>query len=180
MIIKALELTYFGGLAKVLIPQQTENGVLRNSDTLYPLTIKFLTIELKSCVKDRQRDTETGIVYDQTKEYPIIDFDLEHPFGNHKERIAWRTSIWNLAVYRSLEIWKLLPNSKIEKSLGVLTDYAKKSLKGKLGAGNKKNFEKVDNQYWQLKSFKVTKYENIFQPFSDKAIEICKQRARKK
>lgn len=139
-----------------------------------------MTLELRNCVKERQKDSETGITYEEIVEIPIINFDLEQPFGYHQESITWRTSIWNLAVYRSLEIWKSLSNSKIEKSLGTLSDYAKKSLKGKLGAGNKKYFEKTDNKNWVFIKFKETKYENVFRPFSKEAIEICKRRARNK
>lgn len=180
MTIKALELTHFGGLAKVLIQQPTENGALRNSDTPYALTIQYLTIELRSCVKEQKRDSETGFTYYEIMENPIINFDLDHPFGYHKEHIFWRTSIWNLAVYRSLEIWESLPGSKLEKSIGTLSDFAKKSLNGKLGVGNKKYFEKNENENWTFLKFKETKHESIFRPFSERTIEICRNRARKR
>jgi hypothetical protein len=180
MIIKVLELTHFGGLAKVLIHQPTENGALKSSDTHSTLTMQYLTLELKSCAKEQRRDSETGLTYNEISERPLINFELEYPFSNERENIFWRTSIWNLAVYRSLEIWKSLPNNKIEKSIGTLSDSAKKSLKGKLGAGNKHYFKKDENGNWTFIKFKETKYESVFKPFSESAINICKNRARGK
>lgn len=142
--------------------------------------MQYLRVELKSCVKEQLKDSETGLIYNEIVEKPLIKFDLEHPFGNHNENIYWRTSIWNLAVYRSLEIWKSLPNIKIEKSIGTLSEFAQKSLKGKLGSGNKKYFQKEHNGNWAFIQFKENKYENIFKPFSDNAISICRSRARRK
>jgi hypothetical protein len=73
-----------------------------------------------------------------------------------------------------------LSHLKIENSLGLLSDDAKKSLKGKLGAGNKKYFEKDGNENWAFIKFKETKHEIIFRSYGEKAIEICRNRARKK
>lgn len=180
MIIKALELTHFGGLAKVLIQQPIENGVSQSLDTRYALTMQYSTAELKICKMEQRTDSETGLRYSEISEYPVIDFVLDHPFGSFREFIAWRTSIWNLAVFRSLEIWKTLPLEKIERSLGELSADAKMSLKGKLGAGNMRYFEKDKNGNWVYNKFKETKYENIFKPFDENAIKLCKIRARAK
>jgi hypothetical protein len=142
--------------------------------------MQYLTQELKICVKEKRSDIESGFGYEELIEKPIINFETDHPFGFHKEHIVWRTSVWNLAINRNFEIWKTLSTTKLENSIGELTDYAKKSLKGKLGAGNKKYFEKDKSNKWTFIKFKETKYENVFKPFSDQAIGKCRERARGK
>jgi len=125
-------------------------------------------------------NAEINEIHKQIIENPIISFDTDHPFGFHSNYIAWRTTIWNFAVHRSLEIWNKLPVTKIENSLGSLSEFARKSLKGKLGAHNGKSFKKDENSIWTHLQFKQTSADKAFKSFSHKAIETCKKRARTK
>lgn len=108
----------------------------------------------------------------------LVDFDVDHPNSNEKELLEWRDTIWNFAVYRSLEIWKKLPMDKIENSLGTLTKFGQNSLKGKLGSANNKFFKKANNGNWEYITFKQTSHQKEFSPFTNEAIEFCKKRAR--
>ncbi len=174
----ALELTLFGGLAKVLTAQRTEDGVSKGLATHSLLKMRYLKQELKIYI-DQVVEDEEGHDMVVMKRYPIIILDeAGQPLGIHG--IAWRETIWNSAVYRSLEIWKKLPKDKLENSLGKLTSFAKKSLNGKLGANNKNYLKKDGQNNWVFIAFKQTIHDKAFQPFSEKAIIECRKRAKAK
>lgn len=188
MIITVSELTHFGGLAKVLTRQQTENGALSNTATLSPLTTQYSKQKLqiwksenavlKILTIESFRDEDTGQFYKEICDKPIIDFEMDLPFGYFSENIAWRTTIWDFAIHRSLEIWPKMSKLSLERSLGGLTPAANKSLSGKLGSGNRKHFKKSDNDIWEFLSFKTSKYHKTFKPFTEEAKQKCQTRAR--
>ena len=50
---------------------------------------------------------------------------------HNEPNIFWRQKTWDLAIYRSMEIWRKIPANKLENSIGELTTLAKRSLSGK-------------------------------------------------
>ena len=127
-----LEQMLFGGLAKVLIPWQTENGVLKNMDIRCPLTMSFSKPKLKILINEMIRDEDNNPIEFGQNYRDIINFDTNHPNTNEREILGWRETIWNFSMYRSLEIWEVLSPKKIEASLGELSKFGQSSLKALL------------------------------------------------
>ena len=135
-----------------------------------------MTPKLKICKKERRFDLylEEYVYVIESKGFDKYQVEVIR----NEPNIFWRQNIWNLLIYRSMEIWKKIPNKKIENSIGTLTPQAKKSLSGKMGVANNKYFKKVDNN-WIYFSPKENKYFKPFEPLSDNAILKCKERAKK-
>jgi hypothetical protein len=172
------ELTLFGGLAKVLIAPKTGGGALNTLATPLPWTSQYLKPELKICRLERLKD-EDGEYYDGTVEYPFHQFENIGIPSHSAYHYGWIETVWNFAVYRSLEIWRVLPVQKIQASLGGVTVFGAKSLQGKLGNANRRLLRKRLDGSWEFLNFKQTKHDRAFKPFSEEAIMLCKQRAKK-
>lgn len=97
----------------------------------------------------------------------------------NEPNIFWRLKTWDLAIYRSMEIWRKIPANKLENSIGELTTLAKRSLSGKMGTANGKYFKKDRNNNWNFIKSKEAKYEKVFFPLSEEAIMKCRERAKK-
>tara|TARA_R110002049_G_scaffold285934_1_gene467471 strand:+ start:158 stop:577 length:420 start_codon:yes stop_codon:yes gene_type:complete len=98
---------------------------------------------------------------------------------HNEPNIFWRQKTWDLAIYRSMEIWRKIPANKLENSIGELTTLAKRSLSGKMGTANGKYFKKDKNNNWNFIKPKEAKYEKVFLPLSEEAIMKCRERAKK-
>lgn len=178
MITENLELTQFGGLVKVRIPKQIKSGLLTDLDSPYLLTTQYLTPRLKVYRKVRRFEEYTGRGYDNIEWFPISNYKIRGAI--EYEYVPWRTTIWNISIFRSLEIWKRIPTKRIFDSIGVLTIYGKRSINGKLGNANNKYFEKDENGNWIFIQWKNYKNDKFFTPLTEEAILKCKERARKK
>ena len=97
----------------------------------------------------------------------------------NEPNIFWRLKTWDLAIYRSMEIWRKIPANKLENSIGELTTLAKRSLSGKMGTANGKYFKKDRNNNWNFIKSKEANYEKVFFPLSEEAIMKCRERAKK-
>ncbi|WP_299065519.1 hypothetical protein [uncultured Polaribacter sp.] len=98
---------------------------------------------------------------------------------HNEPNIFWRQKTWDLAIYRSMEIWRKIPANKLENSIGELTALAKRSLSGKMGTANGKYFKKDKDNNWNFIKPKEAKYEKVFLPLSEEAIMKCRERAKK-
>lgn len=108
----------------------------------------------------------------------LVSFDTDHPGSNAAEHLEWRKPIWDMAFMRSLEIWKKLPTPNLKASLGAsLSEFAIKSLNGKLGLNNGKVCKKTDDNAWIFLAFKPSGKYRLFRPLSPEAIACCKKRA---
>ena len=94
--------------------------------------------------------------------------------------IFWRSKIWDIAIFRSMEIWKKIPSKKMENSIGKLTQNGKRSLSGKIGLANNKYFVKDDDKNWIQIKTRNLKNERAFFPLSEYANQKCKERTKKK
>ena len=140
--------------------------------------MKSCEARLKVCRKKKIYDPEDGTYYIEIERDSIVIFRTENPYNDENDSISWRNTLWKYAFIRSLEIWKKLSFNKLEASLGGLTEEARKSLSGKLGANNGSLCIKGDLNEWKYLKFKEYKKYNPINAFSESAIEICKQRAR--
>lgn len=116
--------------------------------------------------------------YDNIEWIPISNYKIKE--ASEYEYVPWRSKIWNISIYRSLEIWKKIPTKKIFDSLGDLTVYGKRSINGKLGNANNKYFKKDQYNNWVFVEWKNYKNDNFFTPLSEFAILKCKERAKQK
>lgn len=132
--------------------------------------------KLKVYKKVRRHDEFTGRAFENIEWLPISNFKIQG--GSEYEYVPWRSKVWNLSIYRSLEIWKRIPSEKIFDSIGNLSLYGKRSINGKLGSANNKYFKKEDGK-WVFIQWKNYKNDNFFTPFSDDEISKCKERAKK-
>lgn len=109
----------------------------------------------------------------------LVNLDDNISTSNDLENIDWAHSVWNFALFRSLEIWKELDFDQISRSLGGVTKYAQRSLSGKLGSGNGKYYKRNEKGKWVFIYIKQTHIYKEFKPLTDKAIGLCQLRARK-
>jgi hypothetical protein len=139
--------------------------------------MRHFKADLKNCLKEKRYDHFSNTYNLENVKQNIVNFDINHPFSNVGEYISWRKSIWDVGYLRSLEIWKNLPKKSLENGLGKLTLEAKKSLSGKLGLYNGKTCKKLKTGNWEYVKFNTK--QSVFNQLSEKAIESCKERARK-
>ena len=130
-------------------------------------------------------------IYKKVKRYDLINEEYiliseSVPVNTYKvevihnePNIFWRQKMWDLAIYRSLEIWKKIPSARIDKSIGELTELARKSLGGKLGVANGTYFKKDAEKNWIFLKWKEEKSTKPFLPLSENAVKKCKERAKK-
>ncbi|MBA5630539.1 hypothetical protein [Moheibacter lacus] len=134
--------------------------------------------KLRVYKKVRRFDEFTGRGFDNIEWIPISNFKIKD--GSEYEYVPWRSTIWNISVYRSLEIWKKIPSKKVFDSIGDLSIYGRRSINGKLGNANNKYFEKDNNGNWTFIQWKNYKNDKFFTPLTEEAILKCKERAKKK
>lgn len=132
--------------------------------------------KLKICTEVKRYSLEFETHFKQVESEPISKYGISVIRG--EKNVFWRIKVWDLAIYRSLEIYKKIPADRIESSIGTLTKTAKMSLSGKLGSANNKFFEKDDDNNWLFIKWKDLKYEHTFLPLNGNAILMCKKRAR--
>ena len=140
MIIETSELIHFGGLVKVLTQKPTVNGQLKNSDNPCRLTTNYSIPKLKIYKKVKRYDLINEEYILISESVPVNTYKVE--VIHNEPNIFWRQKMWDLAIYRSLEIWKKIPSARIDKSIGELTELARKSLGGKLVVANGTYFKK--------------------------------------
>ena len=140
--------------------------------------MNYLIPKLRILKKEKIQRTPNDFLLE---EYEIITEKISK-YGvkvlHNEPNIFWRQKTWDLAIYRSMEIWKTIPSNKIESSIGKLTTLAKRSLSGKMGTANGKYFKKDKNNNWNFMKPKEFKYEKVFLPLSDEAIMKCRERAK--
>lgn len=130
--------------------------------------------ELKIYTKERRYDYDFGKYHYILESEPISNYNVK--VIANETNIFWRQKIWSIAFYRSMEIWKKIPANKVGNSIGELTILAQRSLSGIIGLGNGKYFTKDKNNNWNYIKWKERKYEKVFLPLSENAIQKCKER----
>lgn len=139
--------------------------------------MNYLIPNIKIYKKERIYDFNLEeYIYEIKPEY-LSKYKLE--VVHNEPNIFWRQKTWDLAIYRSMEIWRKIPANKLENSIGELTNLAKRSLSGKMGTANGKYFKKDKNNNWNFIKPKEAKYEKVFLPLSEEAIMKCRERAKK-
>lgn len=133
--------------------------------------------ELKICKRVKKYDFDLEEYYTDIASEPVSNFKVNNL--NNDINIFWRQKMWDVAIYRSMEVWKKMPIHKIEDSLGKLTNLAKKSLAGKLGNANKRFFAKDESKNWIFIKWKEQNNEKAFLQFNENAVIACKIRAKK-
>ncbi|MDC8099679.1 hypothetical protein [Chryseobacterium rhizosphaerae] len=138
--------------------------------------MNYLTPRLKIYKKVKRFNLVDEKYFDNIEAEPISNFPI--PILKNEINIFWRQKIWDMAIYRSMEIWKKIPAEKIEASIGTLTVIGKRSLSGKLGNANNIYFMKDHKNNWVYIKEKEHKNEKFYVPLSLEAIEKCKLRAK--
>ncbi|WP_336702927.1 hypothetical protein [Chryseobacterium indologenes] len=138
--------------------------------------MNYLTPRLKIYKKVKRFNLVDEKYFDNIEAEPISNFPI--PIVKNEINIFWRQKTWDMAIYRSMEIWKKIPAEKIEASIGTLTIIAKRSLSGKLGNANNIYFMKDHKNNWVYIKEKEHKNEKFYVPLSLEAIEKCKLRAK--
>ncbi len=141
--------------------------------------MRYWKKELKVYKLVDKKDEETGERYKVQEPMVLLEEDFDQERDSFRYDLEWRVALWTFALNRSLEIWEKLSSKKIEAGLGNLTPLSKRSLSGKLGAGNGKFFIKENDDWMHIKA-KEYKYLPAFRLFSLEAIDICRNRARSK
>ena len=139
--------------------------------------MNYLIPNIKIYKKERIYDFNLEEYIYEIKPEFLSKYKLE--IVHNEPNIFWRQKTWDLAIYRSMEIWRKIPANKLENSIGELTTLAKRSLSGKMGTANGKYFEKDKNNNWNFIKSKEAKYEKVFLPLSEEAIMKCRERAKK-
>jgi hypothetical protein len=139
--------------------------------------MNYLIPNIKIYKKERIYDFNLEEYIYEIKPEFLSKYKLE--IVHNEPNIFWRQKTWDLAIYRSMEIWKKIPANKLENSIGELTTLAKRSLSGKMGTANGKYFNKDKNNNWNFIKPREAKYEKVFLPLSEEAIMKCRERAKK-
>lgn len=107
---------------------------------------KFDNPRLKIYKKVKRLNLVDEKYFDNIEAEPISNFPI--PIVKNEINIFWRQKIWDMCIYRSMEIWKKIPAEKIKASIGTLTVIGKRSLSGKLGNANNIYFIKDHKNNW--------------------------------